>query len=101
VTDATRSVSFDGLGMTVRTMSAEERKTLKVDKGVIVADIKPYSEAAERGIGKNDVILEADRKTVSSPAEFKKVLGTRKSGDSILLRIKRGGQMAFVAIQLP
>ena len=101
VADAAKSVTFDGLGLTVRAMTSEERKAAKVEGGVLVSELKPFSEAAERGIGKNDVILEADRKPVSSPAEFKRIVGGRKSGDSILLRIKRGDQMAYLAVQLP
>lgn len=98
--DDARSVTFDGLGMTVRALTPEEKKALKIERGVMVAEVKPFSEAAERLIGKNDVILEADRKAVASPGELKKIIGARKTGDSILLRIKRGEQLAFVAVQL-
>jgi serine protease Do len=99
--DASRSITFDGLGMTVRAMTADERKEAEVDHGVLVSDVKQFGEAAERGIGKNDVIVEADRKPVSTPGELKKAIGSRKSGDAILLRIKREGQMAYLAIQIP
>ncbi len=99
--EATRTITFDGLGMTVRLLTAEEKKELEVERGVLVSDIKPFGAAAERGIGKNDVILEADRKPISSPAELKKAIGARKSGDAILLRIKRAEQTAYLAIQIP
>jgi serine protease Do len=99
--DASLSITFDGLGMTVRVLTAEERKELEVDHGVLVSDVKQFGEAAERGIGKNDVIVEADRKQVSTPGDLKKAIGSRKSGDAILLRIKRDGQMAYLAVQIP
>jgi serine protease Do len=99
--DASKTVSFDGLGLTVRALTADEKKEVGVERGVLVSDIKPFGEAAERGIGKNDVIVEADRKPIATPAELKKAIAARKSGDAILLRIKRGEQMAYLAIQIP
>ncbi|MBK7257876.1 MAG: Do family serine endopeptidase [Ignavibacteriae bacterium] len=101
IADAARTLSFDALGMTVRVLTAEEKKELEVERGVLVSDIKPFGEAAERGIGKHDVILEADRKPVSTPADLKKAIAARKSGDAILLRIKRAEQTAYLAIQIP
>ncbi len=99
--DAARSVTFDKLGMTVRALTADERKELGVERGVLVSELKPFGEAAERGIGKNDVIVEADRKPIATPAELKKAIAARKTGDAILLRIKRGDQMAYLAVQVP
>jgi serine protease Do len=82
-------------------MTAEERKALKTEKGVLVSEVKAFGEAAERSIGRNDVILEADRKLVTTPGDLKKIIGEHKSGDSVLLRIKRDETTAFVAIQVP
>jgi serine protease Do len=101
VVEAAKSVAFDALGFTVRAMTAEERKALKTEKGVLVSEVKAFGEAAERSIGRNDVILEADRKLVSTPGELKKIISGHKSGDSVLLRIKRDETTAFVAIQVP
>ena len=68
----------------------------------LVSEVKPFGEAAERGIGKNDVILEADRKPVSTPGRAEEDhQRARKSGDSMLLRIKRDEQTAYLAIQVP
>lgn len=95
-------VSLDDIGMSVRSLKPEEKKTADVDKGVIVEEVKPYGEAFSRGIGANDIIVEADRKDVKSPKELKSILENRKKGDSVLLRIKRqNGATAYVAVQIP
>jgi serine protease Do len=99
--DASMTITFDALGFTVRAMTPEERKTLKAERGVLVSEVKPFGEAAERSIGRNDVILEADRKEVNSPGSLKQIIGSRKSGDSVLLRIKREESTVYVAIQIP
>jgi S1-C subfamily serine protease len=64
--------------------------------------VKPYGEAFNRGIGQNDVIVEADKKEVKSPSDLKRALDARKGGDSMLLRVKRqNGATAYVAVQIP
>jgi serine protease Do len=99
--ESPRVMKFDNLGLSVRSMTADEKKELEIDRGVIVADVKPYGEAFNRAIGKNMVIVEADRKQVSSPGELKKIIDGRKAGDSVLLRIKSERGTSFVAVQIP
>jgi serine protease Do len=96
------TLSIEGLGLSVRALSTAERKEVDVDNGVLVVEVKPYSEAAERGIAPQDVIVEADRKAVKTPKELKGIVDQRKRGDSILMRVKRqGGATAYVAVQIP
>ncbi|MEK7250711.1 MAG: Do family serine endopeptidase [Bacteroidota bacterium] len=96
------SVKFDNLGMTARSLNAEEMKEADVDNGVLVADVKPYGEAFNRGIGENDVIVEADRKDVKSPGDLKKIIEGKKPGDSLLLRVKKSqGPTTYIAVQIP
>jgi len=100
---STTTVAFEGLGFSVRALTPAEKQELQVDKGVLVTGLKPYSEAFKQSIGNNDVILEADRKVVNTPADLKGIIASRKPGDSVLLRIKREGDAgtAFVAVQIP
>ena len=97
-----KTLSLDAIGLTVKPLSAEDKKQADVDKGVGVADVKKYGEAFSRGITQGDVIIEADKKELYSPKDLKSVLEKHKPGDALLLRVKRGnGQIAFVAIQIP
>jgi serine protease Do len=99
--DSPQTVKFDNLGFGVRVTTSAEAKALNIEKGVIVSDVKPYSEAANRAIRKDDIILEADRKPVNAPGDLKRIVESRKSGESILLRLKRDNTTAFVALQIP
>jgi len=100
--EPTATVSFDKLGMTVRSLTPEQKKQYEVDNGVLVTDVKSLSEAANRNLGKNDVILEADRKVVNSTKELKDIIEKKKPGDSVLLRVKKpNGQTSFLAVQIP
>lgn len=100
--DEMAAISIDALGLKVRPLSAEEKKSAEVERGAIVEQVQPYSEAFSRGIGPNDVIVEADRKEVKSPQDLKNILESRNKGDSVLLRVKRqNGTTNYVAIQIP
>jgi serine protease Do len=101
--ESAKTVAFDALGFSVRALTPAEKKELHIEKGVLVTDLKPYSEAHRQSLGDNDVILEADRKDVNTPAELKGIITSRKPGDSVLLRVRREGETGtgFVAIQIP
>ena len=96
-----KTLKFDNIGMSVRSLTAEEKKELKVETGVLVAEVKPYGEAFNRFIAKNSVIVEADRKPVSSPSDLKRIIDARKAGESVLLRVKTDLGVQFFALQIP
>jgi serine protease Do len=100
--EAPKVTSFESLGMSVRSLTPEEKEKQSVDGGALVTDVKPFGEAANRNIGKNAIILEADRKAVGSAADLKKIIESHRPGDSILLRLKfSNGVTNYAAVQLP
>jgi serine protease Do len=100
--EAPKVTSFESLGMSVRSLTPEEKEKQSVDGGALVTDVKPFGEAANRNIGRNAIILEADRKEVGSAADLKKIIESHKPGDSILLRLKfSNGVTNYAAVQLP
>jgi serine protease Do len=97
-----KTMSFDNIGLSVRPLASDEKKDLSLDRGIIVTDVTRFGEAFNRSIQKGDVILEADKKEIYSPKDLKSILDKLKSGDALLLRIKRGnGQVAYIAVQIP
>jgi serine protease Do len=97
-----RALSFEKLGFSVRSLTPDEKGELGVDRGVLVTEVTPYGEAFNRAIRQNQIILEADRKDISTPAQLRQVIDGHKPGDSILLRIRQGEDfVAFVALQIP
>jgi serine protease Do len=96
-----RPVKFEGLGLSVRPLTSDEKKQAEIDRGVMVSEVKPYSEAFNRALRENDIIIEADQKEISSPSDLKKIIDSRKPGDSVLLRVKKpGGATTYVALQI-
>ncbi|MFQ5797814.1 MAG: Do family serine endopeptidase [Bacteroidota bacterium] len=98
---APESISFEKLGLTCRNLTSEEKKRYKAEAGVLVSDVKRYSEADNRQLFKDDIILEADRKEIRSVGELQEVFNEHKPGDSVLLRVKTEETVRFVALQMP
>jgi serine protease Do len=68
---------------------------------VRVSSVEPFGQASERGITKDDVILEVNKQKINSVKEFKEAIAQVKEGEAILLRIRRRDKStAFVAIEM-
>jgi serine protease Do len=63
------SSSVDKLGLSVRSLAANERRQLRADGNVVVDEAS--GAAAEAGIQSGDVILSANGKDVSTPEELR------------------------------
>jgi len=95
----TRGTDVPKLGMTV----APAASVAGAGKdGVVVTDVDPKSAAAERGFKEGDVILEVAGKTVTNPNDVREAINAARADNknSVLMRVKTGGQSRFVAVPL-
>ncbi|HSQ75253.1 MAG TPA: hypothetical protein VLT13_06835, partial [Bacteroidota bacterium] len=60
-----------------------------------------YSEAFNRGVRKDNIILEVDRKPATSPGVVKKLIEGHKAGDAFLLWIQRGEIKGYLTLEIP
>ena len=90
----------EGLGIKVSdlTPKMKERFDITETSGVLVADINPESRAEESGLVIGDVIKEINRKEIKSINEYSKLIDSIKSGEEIVLLIKRKG-LGFVILR--
>ncbi len=72
------------------------------DRGVVITEINPTGRAAESGLQTGDVIIEVGNHAVNTPADVRKIVDEARaqSKHAILLRIKRGDAMSFVAVPI-
>jgi len=99
--EPSKSVNIESLGLSLRPLTAAEKKENNVESGVVITDVKRFSEAYNRQLRTGNVILDADKRSLSSPNDFKSVIDKHKPGDALLLRVKTDNGTAFVAIQIP
>jgi serine protease Do len=87
-------------GVSVQELTPELYKEMGIPeriRGVIISDIEPDSPAATR-LRKDDVILEINRKAISSVEEYEAVVSKIKKDEDILLLIYRNGSTLFVTV---
>ena len=72
------------------------------EPGVVIAEVDPSGPAADFGFKAGDVILEVAGKTVATPDELRKALGSARAEGkrSVLLRVKSEQGTRYVAIPL-
>jgi serine protease Do len=85
------------LGVVVRGLASREARRLGVPKAVVVTAVEPQSLADLAGIVPGTLILEANRQSVGSPAEFASAL--RAGGDGVVLRILDGGRSRYLSLR--
>lgn len=95
------------IGITVQEMTPRiaRRYGFKTEEGLIITDVKQYSEAYRRGLEKYDIIIEVNRKPVSQASDLEKEIKKTNPGEPIMFRIvrERNGQVqeSIVTLRIP
>ncbi len=92
--------STDEIGMTIQAVSEQlaEQYQIKAGVGVVVTQVKPGSVAAMAGIRPGAVILQANRRKVSTAAEFKKIVNNSRKQKRLLLLIRDQNSQRYLAL---
>ena len=78
------------------------------DEGVVITEVDPSSDAADKGLKSGDVILQVAGLNVSNPADvatasrrrWRRQANTDKDTVKVLMQVKSGDQTRFVALSL-
>lgn len=97
---ASSAVESELLGITVATIDSNAREKFNIPEtvrgGVVVTKVDSTSRAAMAGIRPGDVVIEVNRRSVTTAKDFRALLG--KDKEKTLLLINRGGMTLYVAI---
>ena len=98
------SVRIAVAGLTLGRIDPDDRRAYGIAdglKGAVVTKVAPLSDAAEKGLSPGDVVVEADRRAVTDPAQvtaaFAEAAKDRRA--SVLLLVNRAGDVRFVALK--
>lgn len=99
-TDGPANDSSGKLGVVLSPITPQIQKQLGLDStdGLVVTDVDPTGPAASAGIDRGDVILEVNRKPVTSAADVKNALG-ESNGKPVLLLVSRRGQTIYLTVK--
>ena len=89
--EETPSASGKDLGLSVATMTPRlaRRYGFQTQEGVIITDVRRFSEAYRKDLKAGDIILEANRKKVKTVRDFRNIINGLDSGDTLILLIRR------------
>ena len=94
-------VNFDKLGLSVTDLSASMAKKYKVEDGILIKEVKKFSKAANQRLFEGLVIVEVDKKTISSVSDFEDIVES-KNGNAILLKVQdQAGNTSFIGLEIP
>jgi Do/DeqQ family serine protease len=88
------------LGLTVRSLTGDERTEAKVSGGVLVEDVESGSAAAEAGIERRDVVIEVGKVRIGGTSDYNRAMRQFKGNSkAVLFRINRGGNVLYIAVE--
>ena len=89
------------LGVTVAPITPEVAQALSLPagtKGVVVRDVRNGSPAAEAGLQAGDVIVQADRRPITSVEDLREAVDKRAKDKPFMLLVRRDGNDRYVAV---
>ena len=100
--DDSEPVTIKGLGFTAVALTSEQRSTFNVKTGVFVSKVDRMGQMARRGLRQGTVILKADGKEITSPAQLKRVITSKEPGDGLMFVVKDAeGSKQAITIEVP
>ncbi|HEX7340301.1 MAG TPA: Do family serine endopeptidase [Rhodanobacteraceae bacterium] len=91
------------LGFTVESMTASQRKALKIKdgQGVVISNIEGR-QAVQAGLQTGDVVLMVNQQEVNSVRDFQRLTKSVKPGDTVMLLVRdRQGNTGFTTVTVP
>ena len=98
--DMAPTADTNGWGMELRSLDDDAREALRFDgeNGVLIDKVEPASAAAKSGLHAGDILLAVGGKTVKTPADARKLLGSAKRSRPLPILIYRRGATIFLAL---
>ena len=84
------------LGVAVRPLSPEEKKSSEIANGVVVEEVA--GAAAKAGVRQGDVIVAVNNTPVKSPEQLRELIG--KSGKTVALLVQREEARIFIPVTI-
>ncbi|MDH4063485.1 MAG: Do family serine endopeptidase [Acidobacteriota bacterium] len=91
-----------GFGLTMGPLTSDIARRLRIPgdtEGVLVTGVEQGSPAFRAGILRGDVLLQVNRRPVTTPAEASRVMGQVPDGSTAFFLILRNGQETFVTVR--
>jgi serine protease Do len=98
-----RSRLYDQIGIQVEEITPEISRQFRLERGqegVVITDVSVRGEAYEKGLTPGTVILEVNRRPVSSVDDYLDALDKVEDGELVSFYVQRGGSRSFVTFRV-
>jgi serine protease Do len=103
--DTAKTVDLVGLGLKIAPITQDMKDKFQLgddQKGVVIVDVTPNTQATERGLKPGDVIVEVQQGEVNSPDEVKKRIDAvrKENRKSVLILVQGHDGLRWVPLPL-
>ena len=95
------TATLDNIGITVKNLTKNDLSDFKVNHGVLITDVKPFSVAEDQRLFAGLVITEANKEEVDNVQDFKKIIDEKKGSAILLQVVDQNGNSRFVGLEIP
>jgi serine protease Do len=105
--ETTASDESSDIGFSVQELTPRlaQRYGLETTEGLIITEIRRYSEAERRGLARGDIITEVNRQKVETVKDLRDILKKLSAGEAVMIRIirerNRNATEFFVTLRIP
>ncbi len=90
---------IDALGLVLKPLDPNAAASLGMEPGLRIEAIVPGGPSELAGLATGDVIVEVNREAVGTLKDFDAALGESEPAESVLLKIRRGGSLRYLAVR--
>ena len=95
------TATLDNIGITIKNLTKNDLSDFKVNHGVLITDVKPFSIAEDQRLFAGLVITEANKEEVDNVQDFKKIIDEKKGSAILIQVVDQNGNSRFVGLEIP
>jgi serine protease Do len=96
---AARRTPVDAWGLSVKSLPKGAAEALGIDGGVVVRFVDPSGPAGDGGLREGDILLQINRKRVTGPESYRRMLARLPRRKMVSVLIERGGGRMYLAFR--
>ena len=95
------SATFDDIGLTVKNLTSKDKSDFKLSNGVLITDVKPFSNSEDQRLYAGLVIVEANKEIIENVDDFRNIVSEKKGSALLIKVVDKDGNNRFVGIEIP
>ncbi len=95
------TATFDNIGLTVKNLTNNDKTEFKLDNGILITNVKPFSNAEDQRLFAGLVIIEANKEKVNNVNDFRRIVDEKKGSALLIKVVDKDGNNRFVGIEIP